>query len=468
MKRAKLLILIILGTVLLYLPSVLTFFTHDDFFNLKISDVNSIFGFINFFNIFQPSPQHFGLYRPLTTQSFFFLGRSLLALNPIPLHLISLIFLCLNIFLCHELIKKLSKNNIESLIGAAIYGFSATHFGQVYFLSAFQELGLTFFCFLSILFFINFLDDKKLGTYILSFIFFSLALMSKETAVVLPFLITLTLIYFRSSFQTIVKWMWPYLILLFSYLYLHIFSYGLAVGDSYIWQISPKILNTLLWYLLWSLNIPEMLVDYIGPGIHVNLNLFRFYSSLIIPIMIVFIFEGGLFLYSLFKLKSQDIRFLVFGFIWFIISLLPLLFLPWHKFTYELGIPLLGVAMLAARVLSGIKKRIIIISFLTVWVTLSTLTNIITYQTSWITQGAKTSKAVDTFVRQNNIMNQTIYFYDTKLDQDLPWSPSKQLQTILSDQNYFDVFYSGKVKADYNSKSAYSGELMLRSRDFFK
>ena len=288
-------------------------------------------------------------------------------LNPVPLHIISFATFFINIFLVGVLIKLLTKNRKIALISSFLYAVSATHFGQLYYIGAFQELCLTMFFLASVILFIKYEVDIKekhsINKLILSFVFFVLSIMSKETAVVLPFVLVLTHFYLKLtkrvgvSIKTLIYSLFPYITILGVYLFLHFHYYGLVSGDSYVWNFSPvRAINTLGWYGLWSFNIPEMLVDFIGPGLRLNPNLLRYWSKDIILIFILFAVQMGLAVYAFFKssiLKHKSILF--FSIFWFIGTLVPVIFLPIHKFSYYLTLPLIGVVMVLGYLLEEAK-----------------------------------------------------------------------------------------------------------------
>jgi hypothetical protein len=467
-KYIFLLLTFVISFVIFY-PSLYVFFTNDDFFFLNISRTNSIPGFLNFFNIIK-GPDGFGMYRPLTTQVFYFISRELFNLNPLPLHILSFIVFFGIVYLVYRIVLELlsghltiqQANNI-ALISAFLYAVSATHFGQLYYLAAFQELGMTFFVLLSCLSFIK-------GRNILSLIYFILALLSKETAVVTPLLITL--IYFFQRFQKTkvlnlkkyLIFLIPFIICLLAYLFIRIRWYGFASGDSYIWDFSiKKLVNTLFWYLVWALNIPESLVDFVGPGLKVNSTLFVNWGVQIIPIMISFLVQGILLVVVLIEvlLKRSKKEMLerdwvsVFCIGWFLIGILPVAFLPQHKFSFYLTLPLIGLTFRIAYLLITSKvNKILIGLFLLVWTITSVLTLKFTYQTNWISQSELVAKRAHSYFDKNkqNLVGKNIYLVDTIQDLTLPWSPTSTVMTILSDKNFFEVFYPG-----FASEINYSG-----------
>ena len=484
---------IIVLSFIIFFPAFNTFFTNDDFFLLKISKIENIGEFINFFNLTKGT-DGLGMYRPLTTQVFYSLSWKFFNLNPICLHIISFMTFAGIIYLVYKLAKIVTHSENVSLIAAFLYATSATHFGHLYYLATYQELGMTLFTLLSCLFFLEYLNKQRFGKWLLSFLFFLLSLLSKETAVMAPFLIIL--LYLFVSFQrrsklSAKKFIYsliPYFLILFIYFFFRFSSYGFATGDSYIWNFSiERAVNTLGWYGLWSLNLPEMLVDFVGPGLKLNPNLLKYYSKEIIPILILFALELVILLYAFIKVIINIFRnhkpgkllithyplfIILFGGAWFVLALVPVLFLPVHKFTFYLTMPLVSISVAVSYLLVSNNKKPITILFLATWFSLSILTLTLTVKTNWITKGQETARRVHNYLIENELAlgkYETIVFYDTEEDKGLPWSPSGILKVVLSDNNYLKVFWNDRFSVKYYNSEDQTAEaliLKLRARKF--
>src|SRR3989338_8445616 len=176
--------LIIIGLIILFFtPSLVNYFSADDWFHLRVSNVNKLSEFLNFFS-FEKTAQAISFYRPLPTQVFFFVFQKIFGLNPFPYHIFVLACFGLAGYLFYRLSKKLLGSEKKAIISILIFGLASSNVTRVYFLSHFQEISLVVF---SLLTFLSYLENKKLPAVI----FFVLAIMSKETAVVLPFILFL-------------------------------------------------------------------------------------------------------------------------------------------------------------------------------------------------------------------------------------------------------------------------------------
>ena len=457
-KTKRWLTLTVFFSFILFFPSLFTFYTNDDFFFLRISRANSFGDFLNFFRL-TAGPEGLGVYRPLTTQAFYFLGNWAFKMNPLSLHIISFITFFALILLIYKLAKTLGGSEYVGQICAFLYAVSATHFAHLYYLATFQELGLAIFFIISVILFIKFIRQKDIKAYFFSLVSFVVTLLCKETAVVTPFVLFLVYGFMKFNKEATLKIKGflasslPFFLILVFYFYMRIFYYGFATGDSYIWEVSSRVVNTLFWYALWSLNLPEMLVDFVGPGLRINPKLFLFWSNQIIPIFLLFAAMGImlmiLFILLIKKLKKGKFSIFLFSLLWFTFTLVPVLFLPQHKFTFYLTLPLFGVVFAIAYGLrqSSVKKSFVV-AFLAIWSILSFLSLNLTSKTHWITQGAKIARgAYEYFSKYSENMEDpaTIEFYDTSEDSQLPWSPTEVVKVALSNDNFFKVFFGSKI-----------------------
>jgi hypothetical protein len=487
LKNYQIILLLVFLVVLLFYPALFNFFSHDDWFHFKIAEASNLKEFLTFFDL-RLAPEGWGYYRPLTTQVLYLLVSKVFNFNPVVAHCLAFLLFFIVLYLVYKFIFLLTQNKNQSILAIFLYATSATHFSHLYSIAN-QELGHAIFFLSSILLFFKFFKTKKIIYYLFSIMSFIIALTCKEFAFTLPVMLGIVGSYLilqkkiKLKLIQLIKLLIPYLIIAGIYGYLHYFAYGTVQGDSYIWVFSPKVfINNIFWYGLWSLNLPKMLVDYITLNLQVNPNLFIYWSREIIPIFVLFCIFIGLVIFSLFKNKKQikkDKYLYAFSFIWFGVYLTPVLFLPWHKFTTYLTLPLIGVVLLLSKLLFDILKKIkqpeiFTIIFFGVYISLSALTLNITRQTDWISQGAKVSQKIHNYFYAKpeilkNVSN--VIFYDNPKDSQLPWSPADQVRLSLSDNNYWQVFYDGKIKAYYLQnleEATISADLKLPARQFLE
>jgi hypothetical protein len=202
-----------------------------------------------------------------------------------------------------------------------------------------------------------------------------------------------------------------------------------------------------------------MWVDYIGPGFRVNPNLLRFWSPETLAVGLLF---TGLVVLSAVSacrqkiaLSTADKKLLLFGLLWFVITISPVLGLPLHKFPHYLAVPLVGWVMVLAtvifRFLSAPNRKCFLIAYFLLF-----LVNFgISTRTHWAHTGQQTAGRVHTYIQSHRSgwpRPATLVFYDTPADEPLPWTPSSVLKTVLSDNGYFALFYPGDISAVYLSQ----------------
>ena len=431
----------IFSPVLLFLPSLWNFFSGDDWFHLRLTQISSLKEFFNFFS-FSPTNQSAAFYRPLSTQTFFFVFQQVFGLTAWPYYLFVLICFGFSLYLVYLFALSQFKDKSRSFLTAFIYGVSISNFTRLYFLSAFQEIALVIFSLLCLL---SFQKSK-----VKSLLFFILALLSKETAIVLPVLI---LTFNFREIQKKITGFLPVIIISLMYLYLRFSIFGLAQGDSYIWNFSPvKALNTLSWYTLWSLGAPEFLVDYIGSGFQPIARFFTDFPlwwhvilGLLLPTVIL------LAILFIKKIKKIDLNFLKYLLL-SLVSLAPVTFLPQHKFSLELGLSLVGFSLLVVNLLP-VRKTVLSIIFFSFYIALNLSMNYLTYSRHYAVSRGNISRSVYKYISENySTPPQDHYFefINDVGDYGKEWGQSKQISQALSSSDFFKVYYKNKdVKVYY-------------------
>lgn len=448
--------------VFLYLPAFFNFFSGDDWFHLRISNINSISRFFNFFS-FSHTAQSATFYRPLPTQVFFFVFQKLFGLNAWPYYLFVLVCFGFSLWLVYKFALSQFKDNSKAQITTVLYGLSVSNFTRVYFLSAFQEISLVIF---SILCLLSFEKSKTK-----SLIYFIFALLSKETAIVLPVL--LLIFNFKSIKKNIVSLL-PVILTSVLYLFLRLKVFGVAEGDSYVWNYSlSKAGNTLMWYILWSFGAPELLVDYIGSGFR---PIARFYTDYPYWWQTIFIFLFGTVISAgvlvLNKIKKIDIQ-LIKYFSIFLVFLAPVIFLPQHKFALELGLPLFGFS-LAISWLLPVKRSIIKTIFFVFFICLNISMNYLTYTRHYSVNRSEISLSVAKYLDinfQKYPYGQYFEFVNDLGNYGSEWGQSKQLSQTLSGSDFFQVYYKDdKIKVYYQDiieeRPSGKNPIYLSSRKF--
>lgn len=408
------------------------YFTQDDFFHLKMSLVTNFSDFFYFFSF--NNRLGYTFYRPMSTQVYNLIMVSFFGYNPFFFHLVSFVFFIANIFLVFKIINKILKKENFAWICAFLYGVNASNIGSLTYISNFQEISMSFFSFFT---FWLYLNNNRV--FFLTFIF---ALLSKETSLALPFIIMVYEIFLGNK-----KWR------KISPLFLILGFYGIFRLSSGLPDISvyhpifslKKIINSYFWYFLWGLGLPEMLIDFIGPGVKFSPQLLVKFNSE----MLVYFVSGLSFLsllaIGLLKFGKKDFKIIVFFLAWFVIGLFPVISWPSHKYVYYLTMPLLGFVASLVIILKNLPKLWLYLGILLL-VVISLTTINLSQNNYWVINRANLSKKiVEDFKKQYPILPKgaIIYF---KNDPNYPSIPgfgnsSTQASYALSGENAIQLLY---------------------------
>ncbi len=433
LSKRLILFLIFLTSLALFSPSLNMFFVSDDWFHLRISQINSPGQFINFFS-FLPTPQSASFYRPIPTQVFFFVFQSLFGLNPFPYRIFVFFVFSISLILVYKVSEKIFNERI-GIVTLVLYSISATNFSRLYFLSAFQEIVMVTFLLSSIFFYFS--NNKR--HYFYSILFFILALGSKESAVVLPVILGL-ISYFKRELN---RKLFPFLIISISFILIYFLNFRFQKEVGYSWDFSPKkALNTFFWYSIWSLGAPEFLVDFVGGGLKIVPRFFTqfpVWSKVILTLITINV--AGLVIISF--NNHLWLRKMFFCFSLYLVALLPVIFLPWHKFTLELAFPLFGFCLGLAILIEGQKNQLLKIMFITCFISLNLASNLLNYQTNFIVPRSKISKNVSNYIDRNYPKDPKKYYFEfiNEISSSNEWGVSKQIAQSISYSDLFRVKY---------------------------
>jgi len=190
-KQFKYLVLLLVVTTFLYLPSLKNKFNNWDDAAYILSNPHIELNKANVEKSFLQGEVH-RMYAPLTALSnsivYHFYG-----LNPRPYILINLIIHLCNIILIFIFISLIIKNPYVPLITAVLFALHPMQVESVAYAAGRRDVLYVFFYVLCLIFYIRSLERKKLHVikYVLSLLFALLALLSKGQALTIPFTLVL-------------------------------------------------------------------------------------------------------------------------------------------------------------------------------------------------------------------------------------------------------------------------------------
>lgn len=354
--------LIILLTFVVYANSFKNEFVYDDYeFVAKNESIRSLRNIPTFFFSYtavSPTNKELArtIYRPLTIFSFS-LDYLIWKLNPFGYHLTNLLFHISNAILIYFLMSLILKKNAESLFVALLFSVHPIQTEAVTWISSRRDVLFLFFFLFSFLLFVK--DTlsrnwKYYGGSIISYIF---ALLSKEMAITLPFI----LILYEHSFipkekqnclTRKISYYLPFFLSAGLYLLLRFSVLGsVSQRGHWVEGLYPTLLtmSKVIVYYIQLLFFPVKLsVEY---ALSLSTSIFEPKVLLSFELLILILIIG----IKMAK-KSKEISFSIF---WFFIALLPVYnVLPLKQLLAErnLYLPSVGFSMLLTLLITVVFK----------------------------------------------------------------------------------------------------------------
>lgn len=420
-------------------------FFGDDYFFLKVGRAHSIAEFLNFFS---PIKDYF--YRPIPTELFYFLIHNVKE-NLLISHLFVFIVYFVGLYFLYKSLTHLTEDDLLPKIVVFLYAISFIHFFQLYMLGTFIEIAL--FSFLSASFYLYIR-----GRHIPALIFFVMACMSKETAVLFPaFLLVYNFIYGGKLF---VKKVLPYFTIGIVFAVIYKFGVNGVINtvESYRLQANPRLgMNNLMWYTLWSIGLPNFLPDYMtsifkppiaefakvwkNNEVRIYFGLFFTYFTLLAASLVVYLLAEGKKVLNIFRKAA-------FVFLGYLLFVSPTLFIL-HKWMVRLTVPLVFVYLSIGYILTVLVKkggfgRTLALVTLSAYFAFNVHAIKVHESSSTFFFESKISDRLQNIIEKNReeiSKSKYIYFKDVVKGNFNPWGQSQHLKTTLSDQNFLDLYY---------------------------
>lgn len=312
-------LLILAVVIILYHPSFERYFVGDDFPLIEKAKNN-----FSFYNAFVVQFFKGQFYRPVTREILYAISYDLFKLNPIGYRIISFVFFIACCFLVYEITNGLTKRRDVAFVTSIVFASRDAHSIALYWIAAgFQETGMAFFVLCAIYLYLQSVRYENKLFYLSSLTCSILALMSKETSVVLPLLILSLEVYTQKQkndfdLKVLMRRVIPFCVVTLIYMSrLYFFTRiprGLVI-QGYRIKFSLTVLqDNIAYYIRNSFNTP---------------------------------LEFVLFFYVIFLafLKGGDRKYTFFSLGWFFSGMLPFIFLEAHSFLYYLMVSLVGFSL---------------------------------------------------------------------------------------------------------------------------
>lgn len=446
----SLLFTIVLSGVL-YKDSFTSYFFQDDWFSFRISLAQSFRDILSFF-----IPRVDVIYyRPFGMQIPFFILGSLFGVNPSPFRVISFITHAVNIILVFILIKKLTKTDSIALLASFFYGVSSVHYIPFYWFATYAFISGPTMFFASTILFLLFIQQRRKTCYLFSIIFFIAGILTNELVFTMPLIMFCYLIIFRRI--NFIKYLTPHFIVILASFAVRFFIFR-PPSTGYYQLGLYSLMNNLEGYLLWSFNWPEEMKAQLIKFYKVNPQFIRdfpFYYYIFISTFLFFIILLIICLIINF-LKNKEkykLNFIVFGLVWYLIGLFPVIFFPHHAFAYYLPISLVGLLLILTTLFSELIKifdrkskyfaYIVVVSIIISWLLTSFVTMEFNSKVHWAPRRAKLARglikiAIQTYHDQSGLLKQ-IQIEDTSENR-LALNEQDGLKVIIGDDGWETVY----------------------------
>lgn len=349
-KRIWPLLSVFLAVLIIYYPVFGVYFGQDDFFHFKASLTDgSLKEFVKLFGFYRFEERGYGFYRPIFREGLYNLYYLLFGLNSVPFRCLLFGIHFVNIWLVYNLMERMFENKKLSLFAAFFFGAGAVNVAGLYFMAAgVQIMGMTMFLLVAVNSFWIYLAKGGRKWKHLSLTMFLLALATHEMAVAIPLILSgMVMVEGKAGLKKmayrLVKEVGLFFIILLPYLYLDLKYIGFSRGEvqyQHVFSIKTMI-NTMAWYGAWAWGLPEMLNDFVRPGLTLNSSLMRYWGNYFRVIFPAFFVSVGLSVIMAVVIWRKERKRLVDKKVWFLIAwfpvvILPVVFLPAHKLSYYL------------------------------------------------------------------------------------------------------------------------------------
>jgi hypothetical protein len=329
-----LLFLAVLATIC-FAPLLPQFFSQDDFGFIKIGMEQSVEKFTHYL---MPTP---GRFRPMGNVTYFIFLYKLFGLNPLPYHIVSLLFHLCNSLLIYLLLRKLRISQVPAIIASGFFALNVAHFHTIGWISCAKQLQASLFMLLSIYFAIGSLQAYSAKKQFLSALAYFISILNMEQAVLTPFVIFLvsflSLTKRRFSLGNTIKTVWPHFLILGIYGLFILFWKGIPEEGVSRFEFGINIFHNIIVYLGATYDFWPIVTNTIP-----NLQFGLVPSHLILGAFVIYLIMG------------KSFRELAFGLAFLFLMLLPLLFLFGHFFYYHMYIPSFGILFLLGLVLEDL------------------------------------------------------------------------------------------------------------------
>ena len=446
---------VLFALVLFFYGSLLNLYiSQDDFFHFRVALTDGSLKQFLELGTFRSFSERGGIYfyRPIFREYLYHIYYNLFGLSAAPFRITQFLIHFVNTVFVFILLRKLT-SKAASFAGTLFFALVATNIGIISYLAGgIQVSGMMLFYLPGLYFFYKYLESSKVKFKIITFVLFVLALASHELALTFPFvLVGLCLYKFGLSKKIAIRALrdtFALFVISVLFVFLEVTVIGLPTGEAqYGFSLSPgKLINSYVWYFAWALGTPEMLLDFVGPGIRLNPNLMHYWGEYFKAIFPSLFLVLSIMLFS-FKTSYKKKQFWLFVFI-FIVGVLPVVFQPAHRQYYYLEVSLVGMAGIFGLTFEALKgKKLFAVLFVVVFLVLTKVSTDLSKTNYWAIQRANIAENLITDIKTKYPSlpkGAIVYFTNDPASPDLglEWGKSaKQASVILSGSDALQLAY---------------------------
>lgn len=429
----------------LFFPSLSYYFFQDDWFVLNWARTGDLASFFSF-------RTDIIYWRPLSMPLLFAAANFLFGLKPLGFHLLAFAFYFALIIAVYKLFQILTSQRL-ALIASFLYATWPIHYMSLSWLSTTSYIIGPLFETLSFIFFLKFIADKRTIFLVYCFILFLLGIASSEFTLVLPFIFLAYTLIFKKKFYA--KAFIAFIVVDFIYLLLRFIIFSIPARGDYQPIFNLQLFNNFIWYLAWSLGLPESFKSLIFPSLPAqSIKVISQFWAISLPVFLLFLLLAR----QIFVNLKTNLRLYFFGLIWFSIGLAPIITLGKHSYPMYLSFAGLGFLYLVTSTFKN-AKNLILISLLILWTFISFANLQFTRVTHWIRNEQAVSRAYINYAREivkNPPPNSVFLFKPANMsfsqkNQFVLVEGEDTLQQSLNNQNAIQVIFN-----DSTLKSIYA------------
>ncbi len=349
----------------LHAPALHFHFWYDDFAHLYASSVESWENIVSNFHPTQPgwaAGEFLPFYRPLSHRTYFGLMRLIFGLDPFYYHSVCLVLMALISFNIYVMISLLSGDKLASFFGSVLFASGTSHAVSQLWVSVTPDLMVVFLMTTSFNAYLLSMKKGRLLFRAISAALFVLALLAKEAAIVVPgFLFLLEMLYTRPLKATEIKRLSvrlaPFALIAAAYLTFRMMffdlpksgPYGVSFGLFVPMHLGQYFLIAMNDFLAGFLNVPDIDIIHKAGG-HGMTNWWLASVKFLVVVVAVVCLSWWQ--------KWEPAREVVFSSGWFIMGLLPVIFLQHHFYLYYLLPATPGMMLVVGRVLGHAARAL--------------------------------------------------------------------------------------------------------------